>query len=189
MMYLKDDPRIDQTTFFEDEMYVACQFKTPLALVAGLQAYSGQQELNKTSKQKKKEQQLRQIRQEYTDQQKRIQQTQEKHEAAPADGSPIEAARERTGRAEPLQQPQVAPVPSTVDGSREPHLKDSCLFRVFDRVTIRVAATETFPLDFSSRLLLSYDDMEQHALIQQHWTKRHAELDRMVKSMSDGTKI
>jgi len=69
---LRDDLRVDQTTFFEEEMEVACQFRAPLALVEGLRAYTGEQELNKTIKQKKKEQQVKQIQQEYLDQQRRI---------------------------------------------------------------------------------------------------------------------
>ena len=56
VVQLRDDVRVDQTTFFEDVMEVACQFRAPLTLAEGLRAYTGDQELNKTRKQRKKEQ-------------------------------------------------------------------------------------------------------------------------------------
>lgn len=65
---LRDDARVDQTTFFENIMEVACQFRTPLALAPGVRAYSGDQELNKTRRQRKKEHQAAQIEQEFQDQ-------------------------------------------------------------------------------------------------------------------------
>ena len=38
---LRDDNRIDQTTFFENELSIVMSFRNPQALAEGLQGYSG----------------------------------------------------------------------------------------------------------------------------------------------------
>jgi hypothetical protein len=58
---LREDDRIDQTTFFEDEIKVACTFKTPLMLVKGLREYQGDLELKKSKQQLKKEEEIRRM--------------------------------------------------------------------------------------------------------------------------------
>jgi exoribonuclease R len=45
---LREDDRIDQTTFFEDTVQVACSFRTPLLLSPDLNHYEGNTELNKS---------------------------------------------------------------------------------------------------------------------------------------------
>lgn len=64
---LREDDRIDQTTFFEEELRVACSFKTPLLLDKSLSKYEGDTELKKSKQQKKKEEEIRRMEQDNED--------------------------------------------------------------------------------------------------------------------------
>jgi len=64
---LREDDRIDQTTFFEDTVQVACSFRTPLLLSPDLNHYEGNTELNKSRSQMKKEEEIRRMKQDNQD--------------------------------------------------------------------------------------------------------------------------
>jgi transcriptional antiterminator Rof (Rho-off) len=74
---LREDDRIDQTTFFEDEIKVACSFKTPLKLVKGLTEYQGEAELKKSKQQLKKEEEIRRMEQDNEDLLRRLNKTED----------------------------------------------------------------------------------------------------------------
>jgi exoribonuclease R len=53
---LKEDKRIDQTTYFDDDLLVACNFKQPLILAEGVKNYKGAEELKKSNQQRIRDQ-------------------------------------------------------------------------------------------------------------------------------------
>lgn len=67
-------------------------------------------------------------------------------------------------------------------------LKDSCVFRVFDRVKVKLEATDTYPLDISCQMLITEEDMEVFAHTDALQTEKLAELNKMVSFMSGGVK-
>lgn len=44
-------------------------------------------------------------------------------------------------------------------------LKDSCVFRVLDRVKVKLEATDTYPLDITCQMLITEEDMEVYSRI------------------------
>jgi exoribonuclease R len=122
---LREDDRIDQTTFFEEELKVACTFKSPQLLVQGISPYEGDAELKKSKQQKKKEEEIKRMEQDQEDQQRRLNKTE----------------------------------PKQFKLKEENQHSSNCIFSVFDRVKIKIEATDTFPMEISSSLLITIDDM------------------------------
>jgi hypothetical protein len=69
---LREDDRIDQTTFFDETVQVACNFRSPLLLSADLHQYEGDAELKKSRGQLKKEEEIRRMNQDNEDLKRRL---------------------------------------------------------------------------------------------------------------------
>ena len=69
-------------------------------------------------------------------------------------------------------------------------LSSNCIFSVFDRVKIKLEATDTFPMELSSTMLITQDDMQVYQEILAKQEQKQRELEKMTKTMQqDGSII
>lgn len=44
-------------------------------------------------------------------------------------------------------------------------MSTNCIFSVFDRIRVKLEATDTFPMEISTTMLITQDDMEDYQAI------------------------
>lgn len=123
---------------------MACHFKTPVLLSEGLKEYIGDAELKKSRAQIKKEEEIRRRAKENEDLRRRL----NKNIAIP----------------QHVQETDEIIVGDTkMSGKNAAALISSnCVFSVFDRIKIKVRATDTFPMEIASSLLITQEDIEEY---------------------------
>ena len=130
---LRQDKRIDETTFIEEEHKLGVYFRQPMVLCDGVRPFQGDQTLSKSSFKRKQEQQTA----------KNVGPT-----------SIVSLASELLAKTEHVTQ-------------SEPSLSQTCEFKVFDRINVRLATTDSFPLDLQIKLQLNEQDAEEFAQIKE----------------------
>lgn len=63
-------------------------------------------------------------------------------------------------------------------------LKSNCIFNIFDRVKVKLYATDTFPMRIESKLMITEDDMKEYDEILQKQFEKQAQLDMIIKNES-----
>ena len=143
---LASDRRIDSTTLLDDELLVACSFKKPLCLASWVSIYTGQRQLSRSRQQKKKEEELQRMIADKKELMKRLKAQND------ADQDELHEMLERFNEESEYHQ-------SVLDNAGlPPNQSNNCSLAVFDRVKVKVEATDTFPLDFKATLMLTADD-------------------------------
>lgn len=128
MIRLRDDRRIDQTTFFEDELKLACTFIEPLNLADHTSIMPGDQKehlLNKSKGLRKIEEEAKRMTEDRIDQRIRLN-----------------------------QQPQH-------DDLRQLGATN-IVFSIFDKVRVKLEATDTYPMELLPTLLITRDDLIEY---------------------------
>ena len=59
-------------------------------------------------------------------------------------------------------------------------LSSNCIFSVFDRIKIKLEATDTFPMEISSTMLITQEDMTTYKEILAQQELKQKELDQMT---------
>ena len=71
----------------------------------------------------------------------------------------------------------------------EQSLKNSCCFGIFDRVKVKLEATDSFPMDIICQVYLTKEEIEEFETLKNKQEEKWEELKGLVKHLSDGTKI
>jgi len=58
-------------------------------------------------------------------------------------------------------------------------LSSNCVFSVFDRIKIKVSATDTFPMGIASTLMITLDDIVEYEAILAEQNQKQKQLDEM----------
>jgi len=67
-------------------------------------------------------------------------------------------------------------------------MHDSCVFRVFDRVKVKLEATDSYPLEINCQLLITEEDMEEYEQVDLQQKEKLKELRQLVNYIKDGTR-
>lgn len=134
---VKEDRRVDETTFIEDDYSLVVSFRVPLKLSSSIRKYEGTSDLNQSKIKQKK-----------------IKEEAKHQKEAATDGSQPAAEQDLESY--------------------------NCLLKVFDKVMVKLQTTDTFPLDFKIKMLLTQEDMEEYAAIKEAQDKKFEELAQMT---------
>lgn len=69
------------------------------------------------------------------------------------------------------------------------NLKESCVFKVLDRVKVKLTATDSYPLDIVCQVIITEEDEFEYKKIFIEQNEKLSQLRQMVSHKGDGTKI
>jgi hypothetical protein len=63
-------------------------------------------------------------------------------------------------------------------------LKSNCIFNIFDRVKVKLYATDTFPMKIECKLMITEDDMKEYDETFQKQSEKQTQLEMIIKKES-----